>query len=564
MKRRKRTTLVERRDPLLVSRDTEWYRKLSEDHLSLLQLAARPMGCKLPSLRLDMGTFKSDLDQALSACIPSFKLRYLQEEIWSKYLDERLVPAKTRRTAAIEKFLAAEEHNRRTNIRLYAQYDLMGVDFHVFVEEVRAIVARVLGPISDVDLSSASFTNGAAVGIRKSSSARLHKLQGKVRLSSSASFWWMDTFSGTIVGGGVNREGATPLLGLNLPLEPTEGSVYFTVPKKTEIDRSACKEPAGNALLQRAVGEHIATRLKSVNIDLHDQRHNQRGAYLGSLRGDLATIDLSSASDTMTTSLAAVLLPGEWWSLLDDLRVHSTTIDGANHALEMFSSMGNGFTFELETLFFLAISKATMDRLDVSGPCLVYGDDIIIPSAACKSVLRNLRCFGFIPNAKKTHFGARDLFRESCGKHYHTGLDVSPFYIRGPVRDLSTLMNVLNSLLEWDGRGVGFFVEPTLLDFWVSMKESIPPFLWGGVDTDDPSSLVTGNMPRLRMTSIPKTVKLRASDHLPAFVSWLMEKRHAEKPISVDPADQSGRHRVDLRDSCWGTTSWKPTLTQEA
>lgn len=565
MSKRARTTLVIRTDPWKYSQGRSWFRDLPDSHVDELRKLAPKKGGKLnPISRWNTETLRRDLDTALSQCQPSFKLDYLMSELWSKFCDERLVSAQERRRAAIRKWITVEEMNQRTNIRLYGQYSLMGVDFHVFVEEVRAIVARVLGSVLDVDLSSASFTNGASVGVRRDGMARIQKLYGKQHLSSSAVKWWVGAFSGTILGAGQCRESATQILGLNLPITVTESSVLFTVPKKTEIDRCACKEPAGNALLQRAVGLHIRRRLKSVNIDLQDQTRNQRMAYAGSLAGYYSTIDLSSASDTMTNSLVAILLPGDWWSLLDDIRVKSAHVseDPASKStlvdLEMFSSMGNGFTFELETLLFYALARATMQRMEVKGRCLVYGDDIIVPSAVTPTLLRNLRCFGFVPNPKKTHFGKSDLFRESCGKHYHKGLDVSPFYIRGPVINYPSLTNLLNQLLEWDGRGWGFFQEPSLRSFWEEYRKDIPGFLAGGVHTDDPGALVTGDNPRLRLASKSKIRRVKLVHGGSALAAWLMEKRNSDSNVGVDPTEDSGSYRVDVNPLSWGTTSWKP------
>jgi hypothetical protein len=85
----------------------------------------------------------------------------------------------------------------------------------------------------------------------------------------------------------------------NLPLTVHESSVYFTVPKNSTIDRSACKEPEVNMILQRALSKHIRESLKRVGIDLRDQGVNQRLAR-DALKLGLATVDLSAASDSIT------------------------------------------------------------------------------------------------------------------------------------------------------------------------------------------------------------------------------------------------------------------------
>jgi hypothetical protein len=88
--------------------------------------------------------------------------------------------------------------------------------------------------------------------------------------------------------------------------------------------------------------------------------------------------------------------------------------------------MGNGYTFELETLIFSSIVKVTLDRLgflSIPGVSFhVYGDDIIVPSESADTVLAVLRWFGFTPNPKKTF--TKGPFRESCGGDFFEGQPV--------------------------------------------------------------------------------------------------------------------------------------------
>jgi len=138
-----------------------------------------------------------------------------------------------------------------------------------------------------------------------------------------------------------------------LSVNVVTSNVMFTVPKNSQIDRCACKEPDGNMFMQKAVGDHIRSRLKQrCGIDLNDQSRNRSLAQQGAITGALATIDLSAASDSLTTGLCELLLPDLWFSLLMALRSPSTSIDGVLHVNEMMSSMGNGFTFEVESLLF--------------------------------------------------------------------------------------------------------------------------------------------------------------------------------------------------------------------
>lgn len=443
-----------------------------------------------------------------------YKGLYLREEIFSKYLDESLVPAATRRRAAIRKWISAERHNVRTNQRLLwgsPQWSWCGYD--EFLTDCRKIIADILGPVVYPDvLSGASWTNGASTRVRRSPAASCVKLTGEIDITSSAVKHWFAWASGTLMS--------------DQPLQIRESSELFTVPKKTEIDRCCCKEPEGNALLQRSVGLYLRKRLRRVGINLQDQTRNQRLAEEGSRSRGFATLDLSSASDTVSEQIVTLLLPPEWCWLLDDLRAKSVRIRGVEHTFAMFSSMGNGFTFELETLLFYAIARATQRASGIEGQIAVYGDDIIVPAKLARRVVRVLEWFGFKPNRKKTHITGS--FRESCGGHYWRGFDVKPFYVRGAVRTLPDLINILNSLLEWDCRGWGFFTTEEAYQFWNAWRHHVPRFLWGGVDPSDPSCLVTGDLPRKRLIPETKAVKVTEESRLR---NWLLQAGRTRGPI---------------------------------
>jgi len=96
--------------------------------------------------------------------------------------------------------------------------------------------------------------------------------------------------------------------------------------------------------------------------------------------------------------------------------------------LEKFSSMGNGFTFELETLIFSALARSLVAARGLD-PSVVrcYGDDLIVPAECYSDVVAGLKMFGFSPNMKKT-FG-EGPFRESCGGDYWRGVPVRAHFI---------------------------------------------------------------------------------------------------------------------------------------
>lgn len=216
--------------------------------------------------------------------------------------------------------------------------------------------------------------------------------------------------------------------------EDIRGNRFTTVPKDATKDRGICIEPGLNVFYQLAIGGAIRKRLKNVGIDLNEgQDIHRRVVEEASRTGAFATIDLSNASDTVSYQFVKLILPEGWFDVVDTLRSPMTWVDGKGWVhLQKFSSMGNGFTFELETLLFAAIVAEACFLTNiqpVTGTnCFVYGDDIILPSQAAQTALSLLAWFGFTPNPKKTF--VTGVFRESCGGDFFSGVAVRPHYLK--------------------------------------------------------------------------------------------------------------------------------------
>lgn len=229
---------------------------------------------------------------------------------------------------------------------------------------------------------------------------------------------------------------------------------FATVPKTASTRRSIGVAPGGNLWLQLGIGKHMRRRLQRFGLLLPEGKSEQlhhRYAQRGSVDDSVATVDLSNASDTISHALVRLLLPDEWLELLEACRETSTVIPGrGTFQLKKFSAMGNGFTFELETLIFYCLAKTVYDlRGDVTGPVSVYGDDIIVPTEIAGELVSLLRLCGFTPNTRKTF--VQGNFRESCGGDYYLGIDVTPFRMTdSPSRpeDWIAICNGLHS--RWD------------------------------------------------------------------------------------------------------------------
>jgi hypothetical protein len=260
------------------------------------------------------------------------------------------------------------------------------------------------------------------------------------------------------------------------------GNRFTTVPKDALKRRGICIEPSFNVSYQLAVGRHMKTRLQRAGLDLRRasdggsaQAVHQSVARAGSSSGEFATIDLSNASDTVSYGLVKALLPGNWFSLLETLRSPFTLVDGKWYHLAKFSSMGCGFTFELETLVFAALARACAlldfhEDANYGRGIWVYGDDIIVPSTLAPTVIACLKWCGLTANPKKTFY--QGSFRESCGGDFFDGVAVRPHFQKDDPDEPQKIIALANGVR----RAAGDFQGPRrfLLRSWFATLDFLP------------------------------------------------------------------------------------------
>jgi hypothetical protein len=248
-----------------------------------------------------------------------------------------------------------------------------------------------------------------------------------------------------------------------------EGNRLSLVPKNIDISRTICTEPTLNMWYQLGLGNVIRERLRSFfGIDLrHVADINRHMARLGSLDqdgpGSFSTIDLESASDSISLTLVDELFPQWFSSILKYLRSPVSRLpDGSALTLNMVSTMGNGFTFPLQTLLFAAVVSAVyaekdsrrkpypLNRVNSENPnWSVFGDDIIVRSDAYDRVVHVLNLLGFRVNAEKSF--NKGPFRESCGCDFFKGHMVRGVYLKHLTTAQDTYV-AFNKLVRWSAR----------------------------------------------------------------------------------------------------------------
>lgn len=340
-----------------------------------------------------------------------------------------------RRKAAVDNFYVAEQQCYRTNERLYRFVFqapcLDGPAPEAILALARKNIGSWLGKFSDLRvIELAGHGPGATYNDRGKLSTVPDKMSSNPTLTQDA--WrWLVPFSLTAWARALSGDSY-----LKREPESVPGNRFTTVPKDSLKDRGICIEASLNVYYQLGVGRLLKSRLRfSTGLDLRYAQNDHRAdAQASSAAGDRATIDLSNASDTVCKNLVRILLPSDWYSAMSTLRSPKTFIDGRWVLLEKFSSMGNGYTFELETVLFLGLAVATAQYLGFGHLATpghdirVYGDDIIVPLEFASEFLTVLEFAGFTPNPKKTFLSTP--FRESCGGDYYDGVAVRPLSIK--------------------------------------------------------------------------------------------------------------------------------------
>jgi hypothetical protein len=230
-----------------------------------------------------------------------------------------------------------------------------------------------------------------------------------------------------------------------------DGSRITSVPKTALTDRTIAIEPLMNVYFQLGVDHVLKVLLrKKWGYDLSSQTYNQLLALEGSIADLLATLDLKGASDTIALLCCKIVLPVAWFDLLLDLRSPQGVLVDKVYRFEKISSMGNGFTFALESLIFGALVRCAIRRTKSVRKSAVYGDDLIVPTTAAPYLVTLLNLFGFQLNKEKSF--SSGPFRESCGKDFYLGYDVRPLFLKCQLASVRDIFYVHNSLLLLEER----------------------------------------------------------------------------------------------------------------
>jgi hypothetical protein len=220
-------------------------------------------------------------------------------------------------------------------------------------------------------------------------------------------------------------------------------AVVEYVPKSVLKNRLISKEPTAMMFAQSDLAEILVHQIekKSLHIYLRDQSRSRRLAQIGSIAGVYDTVDLSSASDSVTLTHVTRIFRDTY--ILPYLLACRTPVALISNRkgdksyvveLEKFAPMGSKICFPVESLVFavvceLAVRTCSGHRSRMND-YLVYGDDIVIKSQYTPMLQLLLSWLHFKVNTLKTFSGTSSFeFREACGIEAVLGVDVTPLRV---------------------------------------------------------------------------------------------------------------------------------------
>lgn len=244
---------------------------------------------------------------------------------------------------------------------------------------------------------------------------------------------------------------------LGHPNTIVSGGKLSFVRKNDTTSRTILTEPTLNMFFQRGISNILEDRLKSFGLSMADQQdRNKALANLGSIYETFSTLDLKSASDSIALSLCEEFIPRSPLSFMKWCRTPVAVLpNGKQLGLNMMSTMGNGFTSTLQTVFFMCCVFAAFDMAEqprfkgigTEKNWGVFGDDMIVPTGkVSRFLVRILELLGFTINMQKSFL--QGPFRESCGGDYLLGVNVRPFYCK-TWNELPDLYNLWNYAASW-------------------------------------------------------------------------------------------------------------------
>lgn len=257
-----------------------------------------------------------------------------------------------------------------------------------------------------------------------------------------------------------------------LVLEAQEQPVrVIAVPKTLKTPRIIAIEPVCMQYMQQAISSVLVSALErhpisAGHVNFTCQETNGVLAMTASANGEMATLDLSSASDRVPYSLAIRMFDAnpDLQGAISATRSTRAQVPGEEIVhLQKFAAMGSAMCFPVESMYFYTICVGALlkkyklpvtfkNAMLASRNVYVYGDDIIVPSHDAVIVMNSLHDHMCKVNTSKSFWTGK--FRESCGVDAYDGHNVTPTYVR---RLPPNNKREASSLLSWSKASNAFY-----------------------------------------------------------------------------------------------------------
>lgn len=282
--------------------------------------------------------------------------------------------------------------------------------------------------------------------------------------------------------------GTTAGSGEERPLNHERASRLICVPKTAKSPRLIAAESTSHQWCQQLILRFLFDQCRKYFgtdfIDFQDQHKSGVLVLKASLNRELATADLSDASDRLSCwtverifrcnpSILTALHAARTRYLLDEVSSQTSFV-----SLAKFASQGTATTFPVMSLVMLCIALGVSlgDNESVTWQTLrkyrnqvrVFGDDIIIPAHGYGQLVRAMELLELKVNKAKSYVNGH--FRESCGVDGFQGYDVTPVkpktLVAGSPVQCQALVDISNNLFlkgYWNASDACFDLLPKRL-----------------------------------------------------------------------------------------------------
>jgi hypothetical protein len=393
-------------------------------------------GTQLPRFLGELFSLVFDNDGRVlpTPCVASIKT--LRNVLYAMY-KLRISYSSDQEQDVINSFIKTEDEVRLANIRLESlnnslsnpldrSPDNVGVERARLVRRARTLLARVLCSFDPLDV-----VPGHGPGVVSTRERYWNKYTFTAIPTRITDVFPIDTYFYVSLSHVCDR-----LHVLTGHGETESPARVILVPKDSRGPRLISCEPLYLQWLQqgvsRALVRHVEShRLTTRRVNFTDQGPNRIGALLGSVSGKYSTLDLNEASDRVSLGLVRLLFPSNIVNVLEAIRSQNTELpNGRILPLHKHAPMGSALCFPILSLTVWAILNAAASDADTRERILVYGDDVIVPTAFAARAMSELEYYGLKINRSKSCVDG--LFRESCGMDAYKGIDVTPTRLRVP------------------------------------------------------------------------------------------------------------------------------------